>query len=988
MAQDRVVDTFYPARTRLINRTAEMRLIHEAINSKKNHAIFFIADGGIGKTRLLEEVLAQHNFLESRGMRCSDLIDLFHPVYHNPDNVQFHIAEQIDPTNRFFQEYRLKRAAFLSAEEKGVERKKLADLAEKRDMQFLEDYRALTEIGKAHVLLIFDTTEQIQHESDVVQELFGTQTENLAIHAWLTNRAPLLPNTVILLAGRPKPKIEAQIQEGFKSKEWNFQQKNLGTFEQKDAFEYIDALLQDQPLPQAITADQKEWIFKITYGKPIRLALVLQFISYRGIQELQLAIEREKDLDKILIEHLNSLPGEYGGAMPYMLVARNGMDASLLKHLTDWPEEKIKKFFEEMQTNVLFRPRGDNLFLHDELYELHDRYFRNHAPTARAFAIIAAYYQNLLKDEPGYLKQLELRVLALFYELRQHLEQGYQTFATWDEEVIWLHFKSADLRLRDEMLKFTNRYLRASSLYYDELIAAQVSAETIDTDNAIRCIEREIADGNFSLAKHMGETVLQTSVPLFAARLAQDPLYKARILYGCAEAAQYSGLSAVTQQYLEEVIRLLENYQPASEAQKFWQARTLGRAYNRFGFSYRVSGHYAKATPSYRKAVTEFRKVKLDYMLAQTLTNLAYILALTGDNETAFEHVQTALKIYARYGLSYRRVLSQSCLSRILVEANRPLAARKELEEARAIVVQLDDAKAMVKVMIGDGRALRKLGNLWKDNLAMYSKEEADAYFQKGENTLLEAEKAQAALGETAEALDWWEIYNELGSLYCDWAWLHRSRDARILASTCYIRSIEYQEKACEIIRNLDMPFQAADSLDDLAQAYGDRAFFLLEDNRRTEAYEELRKAEQHMALAEATVPANFRSFGRTGLLGEAQTNKREEGAPYWLVLGKSHLWRGVWKFRQLEYEGRLSLDVDAVEIEQATELLLTSQAYFKRYGENSALIDRNMRYLSRFMQAIDAPYSWMEEQIKKVEDKYNTTLPIVRMRMQNKLGF
>src|SRR5690606_6725760 len=153
-----------------------------------------------------------------------------------------------------------------------------------------------------------------------------------------------------------------------------------------------------------------------------------------------------------------------------------------------------------------------------------------------------------------------------FYELQTHLEQGYQLFSAWDEEIIWLHIKSVDLRLRDEMLRFANRYLRPGSKFYDERLAEQVSGQIVDADNAIRCIEREINDGNHKQAIELGKTILSSSEPVFAGRIANDVLYRSRVLYACAEASLYAGSPDATRQYLEEVIRLLKPYSPADDA--------------------------------------------------------------------------------------------------------------------------------------------------------------------------------------------------------------------------------------------------------------------------------------------------------------------------------------------------------------------------------------------------------------------------------------
>ncbi len=978
---------YFPARTDFINRKAEMALIDKAIASSKNEAIYFRAAGGIGKTRLLEEVLKRRANYRAQGVRCLDLIDLFHVENHTPDSVQFSIAEQLDPPFKIFHAYKELSIRYAEAEQRGDESQKMKDLAQQRDQQFLEDYQRLVEVNKERVLLIFDTTEQIQHESEAVQQLFGEKIEYLAIQDWLVNQAPKLPNTVILLAGRPKREIETQLRTGFKRRKWSYQERDLDALSLPDAIVYLDKMLLEHPLPLPLDTKAKEWLHKISAGKPIRLALAVQYIHSNGIVTLRASLAEyetnpsrlAEELDRILLEHLIDLRDDFQGAMNYMLVARNGMDRALLRRLTGWEDAKVEAYFSCMKGNILFKSRGVLLFLHDELYELYDKYFQGDPQTSRSYIQVADYYQELLQDASlKYEERVELRIKSLVYELHRHIEQGYFSFSRWDEEAIWLHFKSADYRFRDQMLAFTNRYLRSESKFYDRQIVEQVGAERVDTDSAIRCIEREISDTNYKEAIRKAETILRGEGTIFAERLKRDILYKARIQYAWCEAAVYQSNLERVDSTLEEIISVLQNLDAVTYEDKFWRLRTLGRAYNRLGYFYRLSGYYSKALTNYRKAVTSFRLSRLNYLLAQTLTNLGFILAQIGDSETALEQIKDARAIWGAFGKNFRMVMTLSTLSRILVEANQPIEALKELQKAEKIAQELEDLNSIRSLQIAQGRAYRKQGNLWKDGLALHSEEEAVDLLEKGENILVTAE---TSLNEQSSPLDQWEIANELGSLYCDWAWLYLHLGNRTAASTCYQRSIKYQKQALKVVRDRKMWFQTIDSLDDLAQARGDFAFLLLAEGHAGEGRNMLKEAMENLDEIEQDVPRNYK--GESGASGP-----QEDGAPYWLALGKVFLWRGVWHFRLLAHEQRMSLEKYETEIVEATQNLLVSLMYFKNYGENVEQNKRTFRYLSHFMDEINPSYEWMDTQITNVEQKYNVKLTSIRTRMQNKLGF
>src|SRR5690349_14539212 len=93
---------------RLIGREDILKRVISAISHKssKSHVLYLEGHGGIGKTRLLEEVDNIQKQRKGRKFLWSGIIDLYHEENHSPDNLQKAIAGGLDPYNKYFVQFR------------------------------------------------------------------------------------------------------------------------------------------------------------------------------------------------------------------------------------------------------------------------------------------------------------------------------------------------------------------------------------------------------------------------------------------------------------------------------------------------------------------------------------------------------------------------------------------------------------------------------------------------------------------------------------------------------------------------------------------------------------------------------------------------------------------------------------------------------------------------------------------------------------------
>ena len=309
----------------------------------------------------------------------------------------------------------------------------------------------------------------------------------------------------------------------------------------------------------------------------------------------------------------------------------------------------------------------------------------------------------------------------------------------------------------------------------------------------------------------------------------------------------------------------------------------------------------------------------------------------------------------------------------------------EQCREALRMCTEIGEQRGIGLAYNGLGLALRKRGDQWKHD--RYTQEEAVEFFTESEAFLKQAE--QIFSRQVKEPIRLWEAYNELGSLYCDWAWLEQERKHTIAALELCAKSIATQKKA--LAQAGELAFQKLDSLDDLAQVHADLSFLLLSsakpgkpvvvNGEETTSTVQRQQAESYNSQILNAIPEEFHIQPGRGF-GDIQ----EPGSSYWQSLAKAWKWRGTWLFRDVEYGNLNSRDPETV-LADATEFYLLSLAYAQKFWPQSYNFQRGLKALGHFWQENNRTPEWVEDQLDLFWEKYRVDLDIVREAAHDFLG-
>ena len=342
----------YALRTpHLIGRTTETDRIQRAVKDwLRSYAFYFYGPGGIGKTRLLEEIgdrIKQVGF-STRPVGWSGIIDFYLSGMHSNSGIERAICEAIDPDRHYFDHYWGLRASFERQRLEHVEAKQLESLRVQLTAAFVEGFNALAD--QARVLLTFDTIELVQYENDIIQTICQVPQEAIAVKMWLLEILPQLNNTVIIFAGRPKSmKLDAGLRAAFADKsDWCYAAYELAGFDEAETAYYFQEIIvmaiRQKRMRHTIEVEPA-WLYAYTGGRPIRLALLIDLAVYSGgnfedlfsrkLSDHRSPDERWHEIAQRVIARIQELETGYPvvDTLPYLALTRQGLDAKLLHYL-------------------------------------------------------------------------------------------------------------------------------------------------------------------------------------------------------------------------------------------------------------------------------------------------------------------------------------------------------------------------------------------------------------------------------------------------------------------------------------------------------------------------------------------------------------------------------------------------------------------------------------------------------------------------------
>ncbi len=655
-----------------IDRERTLNEIHKAIAGSGTHVLYIPGAGGLGKTYLLQAVLEWcrpgGDWHKENLLVADNLVDLYHTAHHTREGMVSALRDIIPAPDEAFETFD---AAYQNWESSKFDLagmlKEISKLREDVGEAFVEDLNTLAQDRR--VIIALDTAERLLYEEDEVQQRLGLEPERVDTLDWLLEVLPRLENTVVLLAGRPKP--ERLRQDLRKALGDHLNVLELEHFELEDTKHYFDAVAQsvrkagmdkEAQWIEAIPDQVREVIWHYTEGRPILLALTIDHLivadelprqvkdsleKVRKLSEEELKKQRE-DLEAHLIRFWQDTGRQADQAIMALAWARKGMDAELLARVVQlkredgsWDTEQAQEWLESIRelSFVKTRPADARFFLHDEMYDLLQRHVMRYLPEPhkeRVHSAILDYYAEKISAQR---KEV--------WRLSTPRERGVPR---WDvmptnqpyppdrpEELAratnWLYNLMAEdvhYRLQQDPVDGFRTYqvyakeaFWANSENLDGLLQSEIlqfldAHEGEDEISGLRRSEAEIAMALQRLERYNRARYAQ------AAKHAQDIrnkctdllkeaglLSQVRLTLLEGEALTYIGNDfSQADKLLQKSSNDLATFEPETPLEQWQSPILLTEINNDLGYLYRTMGRFQKAVDFYGEAVETWRQLE------------------------------------------------------------------------------------------------------------------------------------------------------------------------------------------------------------------------------------------------------------------------------------------------------------------------------------------------------------------------------------------
>jgi hypothetical protein len=969
---------------RLIGRESQQETIGQAI--QEDARLVYIEGGaGIGKTRLLDEVEGIIGDLPGPPIVLG-VIDFYDTAKHGSLALEEALAEEMRKRDGrkaveiFFASLERYRTGEASADDVHA--------------AFAEAVKAW--VGERWVVLRFDTAEFLeygQEDQEVLEECEVLGEEVPAVQ-WLQEYLPRLERVTALVAARPTRALRRQLEEAYPSHLWRF--VPLDTLSLDETREYFRA----SRFGQEIDEEMVERMWLLTGGRPILLSLAIDWLA-RGIrvdevyeadvEELHRLKEQKGEeweklrqrFEQALVEKIRLLSSPMDAAIYYAARARKGFTAPMLRKMLaelsprrfDLSAEESDKLLEELtRLSFVKHPYGARkgwYFLHDEMYELLDRFvwerdypgYTHQAETARFLAeevygeetgngliaeaarqVGAAQTHRELLEAQRYLQVL--RTEQLFYRLEADSAEGYRLYNRLDAQAIsqWQH--EWDDMLRIEALRFMRtlpKRARSGGLVksLDPETGEALIADFVNRDCRAQWVQRYAARGEYEKADRIARKLLELHADW-------DGLWKARVLVGQG-AALVRRNAPETEDVLQEALDLLEG--PELEVDQWLIQHDTGMAYLFRGLYARAKWDWALAAEMSEKAHRLFEENDEPVEMARALTNWAYVLTQRGRFIDGIQAARRAERIRRELGDGVGTALALNTLAFAEDRAGTYASAQTHAREALNILLQiqkigrpgLDREIAMVYLNLGlIQRHLVERG--W-----LILKEREEKLWMQAQKYLEEAMKREHALEPFYQSM----LYNECGILHARWANWVALRVPRERERYRYLmdKADDFHSKADEFARKYDFRVSQADNLEDWAWVFHLRRAYKEEMDDPEEAATLERQVLQRLQRAEE-------------LVREAADSDREGLQEQYVAGSIHHQWgRYTHKFKE--------------DLKEALRHYALSIVYYDRYSQEP--VERRDRVLGHLLDTLaklptDQVEYLVEEMIRAVEERHLPT--------------
>lgn len=577
----------------------------------------------------------------------------------------------------------------------------------------------------------------------------------------------------------------------------------------------------------AIPEDRRKVIWHYTEGKPILLSLVIDHVitADRLVPDLtdswqDASARSDGELDNIrqrlaeaLVQGIQERGLPEDEAIRALALARKGLTADMLAKMVGTSEDNARALLEKVKNLSFVKVLGDRFFLHDEMYLMFQQHVLSKMPAwrDRAYRGILEYYageiakarervQGILdeadtrrsqaraeawgadavpltapKDLPEAQAQLHtLLIEDMYYRWRLKAHEGFKAWEAYYRETYWANDVSVALELDDEVRAF----LREESETQD---FKGLTRPEVELTMVVHRLQRMLLRGEREEAIGFAQYARGTcsGLPPFACTLVRAQLDTVE-----GEALAYLGQNlAHAEELLEGAVKELKNPREQESPFDEWRRKVaLAEALNVQGYLYRTIGRYKKSVDTYQETLALWRllterenvlsvKRSLQAQYANTLNNMAWALAWTGQTRRALRLCNDALELRSRLGPQGPTAYSLNTFGLIQTKADQPHRAEKMCTRALEIFSRLDQPRGRGFARTALSEALRRQAALG----FMYPLPEARRLLERSVEHAEDAVEIFDGLQERPQLI---QALIELGCAHRDWARLLKEGNA------------------------------------------------------------------------------------------------------------------------------------------------------------------------------------------------------------------
>ncbi len=636
-------------RVPFIGREIELAKIAQLLQAHGEKQVVCIhGPGGIGKTRLLEEIKRLYSLQPQ--IVVTEVMDFDDLALHIPENVELRIAQALG--QKAFQPYLQELQRLNSMEIHGMDALTLDNQSDLAHTTFVENFNQVTKTCR--VVLLFDTTERLkeQHVWDDFRRLVKTAR-----------------NTLFVLAGRNTANIYQELlaKEDLEQPDRQAILVNLEALQQQDSNAYLAN--KQQLLHITLAPELSAALLSLAQGRPILLDLATEYLAHHiplpwllevDAQGSQTRPEQDwSNFETALALQLEQMRRPLD-RLTLALSRIHPLDTEGIVTLLRLPPDEADELYQEACNYAFIKQLpGGKISLHDEMRRMiNEQVWPNVDPDQgrrrRDSKLAVEYLSRRLATLDAAIKNLPFSATGgqnaapPQSELSEFVQREALARERWAlTEHLISHALYANLndgfarfcQLFDEAEHFHRITLRAMILEQIEPYTAVLSLEQ-SIVLEMRKILQAIDLGEYDQARQMAIRLLRRGVLKADQRL--------DVLTRLANSQKLLGHHKEAAVAFEEALQICH----LTPELRGWEGAML----NSLGLVYREMGQLDMALEYYTQALS----ITFDAaQMASALNNIGYVWALQGKYRSAAKYCEQALAIRQQYhrqreiGMSY-----------------------------------------------------------------------------------------------------------------------------------------------------------------------------------------------------------------------------------------------------------------------------------------------------------------------------------------------